>query len=102
LKSRRFVEELNQNVMGSISFQILNEKDIEMVMGVLKAFADNNVIRILDEGDNDSIALPGPPLTDEQWIKYIENAESEPSVSGEEMRVIFKYLRMTSKSKPAV
>ncbi len=83
--------------MGNISVQVIDEKDYQMMMSVLKEFADKNIIRILEEeNDEDSIALPGPPLTDEQWVKYIEKAEAEPSLSEAEMRTIFKYLKITN------
>ena len=86
--------------MGNISVQVLKEKDYQMVMSILKAFEDRKIIRILEEED-DCIALPGPPLTDEQWVEYIEKAESEPTISGEEMKAIFKYLMITSKARTA-
>ncbi len=79
--------------MGNISLQVLNEKDYQMVMSVLKAFADNNIIRL--ETDRNSLGVPGPPLTDEQWIEYVKSAEAEPDISMEEMKVIIKYLKTT-------
>jgi hypothetical protein len=77
--------------MGSISLQVINEKDYDMVLAVLKAFADNKIIRM--ETDENCLGLPGPPLTDEQWVEYIKTAEAEPDISMEEMKVIFKYLK---------
>jgi hypothetical protein len=82
--------------MGSFSVEVINEKDYQMVLAVLKALADNKIIRV-EETDNfeDCIALPGPPLTSEQWEKYIENAEKGPFFNEEEMKGIFKYFKTT-------
>jgi len=77
--------------MGNISLQVLNEKDFQMVMSVLKAFADNNIIRL--ETNENCLGVPGAPLTDEQWVEYIKSAEAEPDISMEEMKVIMKYLK---------
>ncbi len=62
-----------------------------MVMAVLKAFAENNIIRL--ESDENCLGVPGLPLTDEQWVEYIKSAEAEPDISMEEMKVILKYLK---------
>lgn len=58
--------------MGNISLEILNEKDYEKVMAALKPLIDNNIIRILEEEDEDGdIALPGNPMSDEELLAEI-------------------------------
>jgi hypothetical protein len=81
--------------MGNISVQILNEEDYEMVMGLLLPLVEQKVIRIIDdEGDEDSIALPGPPLTVEELVSYINKAEAGPIISGDDMKIYFEYLKI--------
>ncbi|MCU0347661.1 MAG: hypothetical protein MUC59_12040 [Saprospiraceae bacterium] len=87
--------------MGNISVQVIDEKNYQMVLSVLKVFADNNIIRILQDEDEASIALPGAPLTDEAWLQYFEKAESEPVITGEEMKAFFKYLKVRAKTRTA-
>jgi hypothetical protein len=79
--------------MGSISLQVINEKDYDMVLAVLKPLIDNKIIRILEEDDDvDSIALPGKPMTDEELLAEINKAEDSPIVSGEEAKLFFDKL----------
>ncbi len=84
--------------MGNISVQVLDEKDYEMVMAVLKPLIEDNTIRILaEEEDEDSIALPGPPLTEAQWVEHIRKAEASGIVSGEEAKAFFEEIKNSRK-----
>ena len=50
----------------------------------LKALQDlerKNLIRIVKEPDLNSYALPGEPISEEDFIKWAEYAENSPTVS---------------------
>ncbi len=78
--------------MGTISVQVHDEKDFKMVMAMLKALEEIDILSIRLE-DEESLAVPGEPVTDEKLLEEIEKAEASGDISGEEAKIFFKVLR---------
>lgn len=73
--------------MGSISVQVLHEKDYKMVLAMLKALEENEIISVdLDDEPNESIALPGKALTEAELNEIIAKAENGPKMSHQEFK----------------
>ncbi len=46
---------------------------------------EKNIIRIIKEPKNKSYALPGEPMTDNEFREWVKEAEKSPKISIEEL-----------------
>ncbi|OJW78677.1 MAG: hypothetical protein BGO69_01465 [Bacteroidetes bacterium 46-16] len=57
-----------------------------VALKTLQSLAQKHFIRIVEQTDIDSPALPGTPLSVAQFKAWIENAEHSPTISLKEAR----------------
>jgi hypothetical protein len=50
-------------------------------MSALKDLEQKNLIRILNEPDLSAYSLPGDPISNEDFRKWVEYAENSPTIS---------------------
>jgi hypothetical protein len=56
-------------------------------MSALKELEHKHLIRILKEPDLNSYSLPGDPISNEDFRKWVEYAENSPTVSLNEVKL---------------
>lgn len=62
-------------------------------MSALKDLEHKHLIRILKEPDLNSYSLPGEPISNEDFRKWVEYAENSPTVSLNEAKLRWKEQR---------
>ncbi len=63
--------------MQTLRVELINTDSLK----ALEELESQQVIRIVNEPDANSYALPGNPVTDEDFRKWIDQAENSPSIS---------------------
>lgn len=80
--------------MTRLTIDVLNPKDEALLLAILETFKKQKIIRLAKkevlEIENDSLSMPGSPLTEAELNQAIETAEKEPSLSYEEVKHHFK------------
>ena len=63
--------------MLTLRVELINTDSLK----ALEELESQQIIRIVNEPDANSYALPGNPVSDEDFRKWIEQAENSPSIS---------------------
>ena len=63
--------------MQKITIELTNNNSLK----ALQDLEQKHLIRILNEPDINSYALPGEPISEEDFKKWVEYAEESPTVS---------------------
>jgi hypothetical protein len=64
-------------IMQTITIEITNNNALKL----LQSLEDLQLIKILKEPGINSYALPGGPISEEDFIKWVEYAENLPTIS---------------------
>ena len=64
-------------LMQKITIELTNNNSLK----ALQDLEQKHLIRILNEPDINSYALPGEPISEEDFKKWVEYAEESPTVS---------------------
>lgn len=78
--------------MGTISLKILKEEQYEVVIAMLEALEKKQIISLMMPEEN-SMAIPGEPVSDKELLEDIDAAEKTDLVSGEEAKELFNLIK---------
>lgn len=82
---------MENSATGSVKINLfIRRSELEFMLQVLGAFKRKKMIDFTIENQQDALALEGPPLSEEELLKIVEDAEQESKVSYEEFKAIFE------------
>lgn len=78
--------------MGTISLKVLKKEQYETVIAYLKELEEKQIISFILPEEN-SLAVPGEPVSDEEFMKEFDEAEKDELLSAEEAQQVFKFIK---------